>query len=114
MGKCFKCGETVHRSYECSQGTGNKGKERNFLACEDLEIGAADESMIASEQGESLMFRRFLMEKRKEETRPTQRKNLFQTMCKLGGKCCKVIMDTGSTDNLVSEEMVEKLDLKRL
>ena len=28
--------------------------------------------------------------------------------------CCKLIIDNGSTDNLVSMEMVEKLGLKKI
>ena len=30
------------------------------------------------------------------------------------GKCCKMVIDSGSTDHLVSTEMVEKLGLKRM
>lgn len=42
-------------------------------------------------------------------------KSLFGTRCKSGGKCCNlVIIDIGSTNNLVSEEMVTKLNLERL
>lgn len=37
-------------------------------------------------------------------------------MClhKVSGKCCKVVIDSGSSDNLVSKEMVNKLKLERL
>lgn len=45
---------------------------------------------------------------------PLQRKSIFRTRCKPEGKVCKVIIDSGSTDNLVLEEMVEKLNMKRL
>jgi len=45
---------------------------------------------------------------------PPQRKSLFQTRSKPGGKYYKVIIDSGSIDNLVSEEMVTKLNLERL
>ena len=38
---------------------------------------------------------------------------MFHTRCKCEDKCCDVIVDGGSTDNLVSEEMVSKLKLKR-
>ena len=41
------------------------------------------------------------------------RKSLFWTRCKERGKCCKVIIDSGSTDNLVSKEMVTKFNLER-
>lgn len=34
-------------------------------------------------------------------------------MCKLGGKFCKVIVDSGSIDNLVFKDMVENLGLRR-
>ena len=33
--------------------------------------------------------------------------------CKAKGKCCKLIIDSGSTDNLVSTKMVDKMNLKR-
>lgn len=35
-------------------------------------------------------------------------------MCKSHGKCCKLFIDSGNTDNLVAKNMVEKLGLKRL
>ena len=34
-------------------------------------------------------------------------------MCKVKGKCYKMVIDSGSTDNLVSIEIVEKLNLKK-
>ena len=39
---------------------------------------------------------------------------MFRTCCKFGGKIYKVIVDGGSTDNLVAKEMVQKLGLKRV
>eukprot|EP00253_Pinus_taeda_P017528 PITA_17528 len=42
-----------------------------------------------------------------ENVEQTQRKALFRTVCKSQGKCCKMIIDSGSTDNLVSTEMSE-------
>jgi hypothetical protein len=62
---------------------------------------------------ELLLLKRLLIKLEKEIKEPTQRKSLFGTVCKSGGKCCKVVIDSGSTDNLVSVEMVEKLGLKR-
>ena len=47
------------------------------------------------------------------ETEPDQRRSLFHTRCKCEDKCCDVIIDGGSTNNLVSEKMVTKLNLKR-
>ena len=39
---------------------------------------------------------------------------MFRTCCKSSDKVCNVIMDSGSTDKLVIEEMVQKLGLKRV
>ena len=47
------------------------------------------------------------------DTKPRQRRSLFHTRCKYKGKFCDVIVDGGSIDNLVLEEMVSKIKLKR-
>jgi hypothetical protein len=49
-------------------------------------------------------------EKEVEDT--AQRSRLFRTACIAKDQKCKVIVDSGSTDNLVSTEMVEKLELE--
>jgi hypothetical protein len=50
----------------------------------------------------------------KEMENSAQRKSLFRTVCKTKDRVCKVIVDSGSTDNLVSTEMVEKLELETI
>ena len=50
------------------------------------------------ERGEVLVNRRVLL---RGETKPDQRSSLFHTRCKCEDKCCDVIIDGGSTDNLV-------------
>ena len=59
------------------------------------------------EAEESLLLKRILIKAAKEAREPAQRKNLFRTICKSKGKCCKLVIDSNSTDNLVSTEMVE-------
>eukprot|EP00253_Pinus_taeda_P030639 PITA_30639 len=66
------------------------------------------------EIGEALVLNKVLLKPAKEVAEPDQRKALFHTVCKSRGKCCKVIVDSRSTDNLVAVEMVEKLGLKKL
>ena len=39
------------------------------------------------------------------------RRSLFRTTCTAGAKLCSVIIDSGSTENFVSQEMVDKLSL---
>ena len=55
------------------------------------------------------MLKRFLVKTEKHVHEPVQRKILFRTRCKSQVKCCKMVIDSGSTDNLVSIDMVEKL-----
>ena len=62
------------------------------------------------ERGEVLVNERVLLS---GETEPRQRRSRFYTRCKCEDKCCDVIIDADNTDNLVSEEMVSKLKLKR-
>ena len=60
------------------------------------------------------MLKIVLLKAEKEANEPAQRKSLFRTVCKSKEKCCKVVIDSGSTDNLVSTEMVEKLRLTKM
>ena len=60
------------------------------------------------------MLKRVLVNIEKKVHEPAQRKSLFRTKCKLQVKCCKMVIDSGSADNLVSIEMVEKLGLERM
>jgi hypothetical protein len=53
-----------------------------------------------------------LLKPEKELENPTQRNSLFRTSCKTKDRVCKVIVDSGSIDNLVSTEMVEKMELE--
>ena len=66
------------------------------------------------EMGEALVLNKVLLKLAKELANQTQRKALFRTVCKSHGKCCKLIIDSGSTGNLLATEMVEKLGLKIL
>ena len=62
---------------------------------------------------EPLVMRKVLLKQVKEVDEPPQRKAFFKTMCKVQGKCYKVIIDCGSNDNLVSIEVIEKLKLPK-
>ena len=76
-----------------------------------LEEHKRDVEIEGAEDGRSLMMKKVLLKQEPENEKPAQRNNLFITSCKTKDKVCKVIIDSGSTDNLVSIEMVEKLEL---
>jgi hypothetical protein len=50
------------------------------------------------------MMRKVLMKLEKEVRELVQRNNLFRTACKTRDRVCKVIIESGSIDNLVSTE----------
>jgi hypothetical protein len=58
------------------------------------------------------MMRKVLLMPEKEAENPTQRNSVFRIACKTKDRVCKVIVDSGSIDNLISIEMVEKLELE--
>jgi hypothetical protein len=60
------------------------------------------------------MMIKVLLTPEKEVENPVQRNKLFRTSCKTKDRVCKVIVDNGSTDNLVYMEMVEKLELETI
>ena len=60
------------------------------------------------------MMQKSLLTPEKEVESSVQRTRLFWTACKTKDRVCKVIVDSGSTNNLVSTEMVEKLELETI
>jgi hypothetical protein len=66
----------------------------------------------ATEGGKNLMMRKILLKPVEDVEELVQRTSLFITACKMKYKVCKVIIDSGITNNLISIEMVEKLELK--
>jgi hypothetical protein len=60
------------------------------------------------------MMRKVLLTLEKEVENAVQRNRLFRTACKTKDRVFKVIVDSGSTDNLISTEMVEKLELETI
>lgn len=80
---------------------------------DDCEGENSSSQLAALEVGELLMVRRTLLQASKEKE-TTQRRKLFRTTCKCNGKVCKVVVDSGSIDIVVSTKMVDKLKLEKL
>jgi hypothetical protein len=106
--KCFMCGKNGHKSYECPDKK-KEGGETHIVEEQNRNVEAEDD------EGErSLVMRKVLLTPNKEVVNPVQRNSLFRTACKTKDRVCKVIVDSGSTDKLVSTEMVEKLELETI
>jgi hypothetical protein len=94
--KCFTCGKSGHKSYECPD-KNKEGGETQIDEAKRQNVEAED-----AEGGRSLMMRKVLLTQEKEVENPVQRNSLFQTACKTKDRVCKFIVDSGSTDNIVS------------
>jgi hypothetical protein len=95
-------------SWECPK--------RNKEGCEDhiSEEQKRDIEEEIVEYGISLMMNKVLLKPEPGVEKMVQRNNLFRTTCKTNDRVCKMIIDSGSTDNLVSIEMVEKLEMETI
>ena len=85
---------------------------RNAIIAQ-VEEDVAIEEAILLDKGASLVVNKVMLKQAKEVTEPTQRKTLFRSICKVQGKCCQLVIDSGSTENMVSTEVIEKLKLKK-
>ena len=70
-----------------------------------------DADSEGADSGRSLGMHKILLTPEKEVDSSVQRSRLFRTACTAKDRKCKVIIDSGSTDNLIATEMVEKLEL---
>jgi hypothetical protein len=78
---------------------------------EDVNAVAKEETL---EAWESLLLKRVLVKAEKEVHELAQSKSLFKTICKSRGTYCKIVINSGRKNNVVSTKMVDKLGLRRL
>ena len=100
MVKCFTCGKVGHKSYECPDKK-KEGGETHIVEAQRQNVEAEDD-----EGGRSLMMRKVILTPEKEVENLVKMNSLFRTACKTKDRVCKVIVDSGSMDNLVYIEMV--------
>ncbi|XP_076901793.1 uncharacterized protein LOC143556338 [Bidens hawaiensis] len=117
--KCFKCGETGHRQVDCNQA----GKRHLLVESEDEqyeeyekapeydEEPEYEEEFVTGDVGVNLVVRRSCYTP-KADGDGWLKHNIFHSTCTILGKVCTFVIDSGSCDNLISEEAVQKLALK--
>ena len=114
--KCFKCHGFGHIASDCPN-------RRIVTLVEDHSDGGEDETddepkydddeeeITYADHGLSIVLQRSLQVSYVADDESWVRKNVFHTKCTSFGKVCLVIIDSGSFENVVSLEMVQKLKL---
>ena len=104
--RCYTCGHLGHMSWDCLENVtrqiGSQVVQVEPEAPKELEL-----VVNYPEQGETLLMRKVIGES-------VQRRSMFKIVCKIEGNCCNLIIDSGSIDNLVSIELVDKLKLRNI
>eukprot|EP00253_Pinus_taeda_P029988 PITA_29988 len=93
------------RPAQRGQGFGRAGELSSAIVVTNWDTSRMTVLKVNQQEGEELMLLSWRMLRRHLKKQKTHRKQ---------GKCYKLIIDSGSTDNLVAVEMVEKLGLKKL
>jgi hypothetical protein len=91
--KCYACGKVGNMSWECPKRKRERGGEAHISEAQN---NVEEE---ATEEGQNLIMRKVLLKPKKETEDLAQRKRLFKAACKTKDKVCKMIIDSGSTDN---------------
>ncbi|XP_031286963.1 uncharacterized protein LOC116145647 [Pistacia vera] len=111
-GKCFKCNQPGHRSSDCPLRkvihVVERGEEDDEVYCGP--DGDDDEYEDDEDDGQSYVVRRLMLTPKQEDN--TQQHQLFRTRCIITNLLLDVIIDSGSCENIISRDVVERLGLK--
>ena len=114
--RCFACGEIGHRQANCPKRNRRgllldaAGKDVEVIYDEEIAENLEETEDLIADTGPCLMMRRVCLAPRHIDDNP-QRHNLFHSKCTIAGKVCKFIIDSGSSENVVAEDVVNKLNL---
>ena len=110
--RCYTCVQLGHMSWDFPENVvRQRGAQVVQVEVESPKVAQVVENF--PKEGESLIMRKVLLKVGEDTGRSVERRNLLEIYCKARGKCCKLIIDSGNTDNLVSIEMVDKMNLNR-
>ncbi|KAH7682941.1 Zinc finger CCHC-type protein [Dioscorea alata] len=102
--KCFKCQGYGHIAADCPN------RKIISLVEEEIEEGSNEDEVVHADEGELLVCLSLNVQLLQEDD--WLRHNIFHTRCTCRGKVCDVIIDGGSFENVISSDMVDKLQLK--
>ena len=107
MGRCFNYNEVGHQSFRCPKWEEDNGRERRVNLVEEEPRNNGQQEPIElhpEEEGEYLLMGR--------SNQIPKDPGIFRSNCLIQGKVCKFIIDSGVSNNVLSYEVVKKLNLK--
>ena len=96
--KCYNCGKLGHLAYICLEKASSSYGEKKINYVQEEDDQKVKEVDLDVEKGENLMMR-WVLVKKLEKYELKQRRELFGTTCKILEKLCKVMIDSGFTNN---------------
>ncbi|XP_010275023.1 PREDICTED: uncharacterized protein LOC104610208 [Nelumbo nucifera] len=111
--KCFKCNEVGHRSSDCPRRKAVNMVEREEE--EDIEEEVCcgpdgeDEEGPYEHEKYTCVVRKLMLSQKNKDT--SQRHTLFRTRCTVKGKLFNLIIDSGSQENIICRDVIQKLQL---
>ncbi|XP_021831119.1 uncharacterized protein LOC110771169 [Prunus avium] len=122
---CFKCGEPGHRMADCKKrdryGKGlfidseDTPPDEQYSIEQDPKFDSHyddfEEEHVHGDNGPLLVVQRVCLTPRVADGDSWLRNNIFQSTCTIGGKVCRLVIDSGSCENVVADEAVQKLGL---
>ncbi|XP_077249604.1 uncharacterized protein LOC143889310 [Tasmannia lanceolata] len=121
--RCYSCGEIGHRASNCRKRQAGKallvenesddlGEEETDIDPKDDESNLEDEQVLNADTGEFLMMRKKFLTPKQESGNRWLRNNIFHSACTVSGKVCRLIIDSGCCENVISETAASKLKLE--
>lgn len=113
LGFCYRWNQKGHLSNQCPQWKTVAYVEEEESQEDEMEPNFEEEiNELELDEGEQLscVIQRILLTL-KTKTR-SQRHSLLRTRCTINDKVCNVILDSGSSENIVSWKLVQALNLK--
>ena len=116
--KCFKCLGYNHIALNCPTKRTMILKKSNDVESEhssphSLSKESSSSSKTKIFEKDPMLLRRMIGQDQ-SELEPTQRENIFQSRCKINKWVCSLIIDGGSSTNVASTRLVEKLSLETI
>ena len=114
--KWFKCLGKGNIAFQCPNQSVMLIRDNGEVGFESKDmpplLDCSDEKIAYLVEGEALVIRHALNRQIKEDDIDQQWKNIFHTRCHIQNKVCSMIIDEGCYDNVASDTLVKKLNMR--